>query len=125
MWYTQREAVHRFSAWFCGLGVAQIFGGLVSFVSRFMLYEGTSRYNNLLQGFQHVTRDSLVGWRIMFIFLGTLTAFLGILAIVIMPDNPMSAGCLTEAEKNMQFSVSLSIKPEYRIDISNCLTLKN
>jgi MFS family permease len=81
MWYTQQEAVHRFGAWFCGLGVAQIFGGLVSF------------------GFQQVTGDSLAGWRIMFIVLGTLTVFMGILTVIFMPDNPMSVGWLTEAEK--------------------------
>jgi sugar phosphate permease len=35
----------------------------------------------------------------MFIVLGTLTVFMGILTVIFMPDNPMSVGWLTEAEK--------------------------
>lgn len=32
MWYTKSEAVPRFSIWYCGLGLGQILGGVVSWV---------------------------------------------------------------------------------------------
>lgn len=53
----------------------------------------------VLQGFQKVTGESLAGWRIMFIFLGVLSTFVGFITAIFMPDNPMTVSWLTEAEK--------------------------
>jgi len=40
MWYTKPEAVRRFSVWFCGVGIGQIFGGFTSWV--FQHFKGGS-----------------------------------------------------------------------------------
>lgn len=80
-WYTISEQAPRFSLWYCGLGVAQIVGGIVSFA------------------FQHVSPGALAGWRIMFIALGFVTTVIGGLAILILPDSPASAKFLSTAEK--------------------------
>ncbi|KAF7293058.1 MFS domain-containing protein [Mycena indigotica] len=81
MWYTKSEAIFRFAIWYCGLSIAQMLGSLMSW------------------GFQHVHHDSLSSWRIMFIVLGCVTAAAGVWAIISMPDSPMDASWLTEAEK--------------------------
>lgn len=80
-WYTKSEQAPRFSIWYCGLGVGQIIGGIVSF------------------GFQHVQHSSLKGWQLMFIVLGIVTSLVGIATYFILPDTPMTAKFLTEAEK--------------------------
>ncbi|KAJ7672495.1 major facilitator superfamily domain-containing protein [Mycena polygramma] len=81
IWYTKSEAIWRFAIWYGGLGVAQILGGLISW------------------GFQQVTHEALAGWRIMFIVLGCVTVVAGTWALLCMPDSPMQATWLTEAEK--------------------------
>ncbi|KIM82059.1 hypothetical protein PILCRDRAFT_820966 [Piloderma croceum F 1598] len=81
IWYTKPEGVRRFTLWFCGTGLGQIMGGLVSW------------------SFQQVTGEYLAGWRMMFLMLGILTAVIGLLTIIVMPDDPMSANWLSEAEK--------------------------
>ncbi|KIM79876.1 hypothetical protein PILCRDRAFT_10049, partial [Piloderma croceum F 1598] len=84
MWYTKPEGVGRFTIWFCGAGLGQIIGGLISW------------------GFQQADAgDSLAGWRIMFVVLGVLTIVIGLLIIIVMPDDPMSANWLSEAEKTV------------------------
>ncbi|CAM6109359.1 unnamed protein product [Calypogeia fissa] len=81
-YYTRSEQAPRFSLWYCGVGVAQIVGGLVSY------------------GFQHVSpKASPNGWRLMFIVLGAVTVPIGALAGWILPNTPMSAKWMTEAEK--------------------------
>lgn len=81
MWYTKPEAIRRFLMWFCGVGLGQILGGLISW------------------GFQQVTGEHIAGWRVMFVTLGVLTIMVGILTIILMPDNPMSAKWLSDTEK--------------------------
>lgn len=81
-YYTRSEQAPRFSFWYCGLGFAQILGGITSFA------------------FQHVVPGApLSGWRIMFIVLGLVTVLIGAAAAFILPDNPMSAKWLSESEK--------------------------
>jgi sugar phosphate permease len=79
-WYTRSEAAPRFSFWYCGLGVGQIFGGIVSY------------------GFQQVN-TSFQGWRIMFVFLGVLTVIIGFITFFFLPDTPMTARFLSDTEK--------------------------
>ncbi|KAG0645306.1 Thiamine pathway transporter THI73 [Hyphodiscus hymeniophilus] len=78
-WYTKSEQAPRFSFWYCGLGAGQIFGGIISF------------------GFQHVKGD-FAGWKIMFIVVGLLTSLFGVVAFFILPDTPMKATFLSDAE---------------------------
>jgi len=80
-WYTKSEQAPRFSIWYCGLGVGQIIGGLISY------------------GFQHVQHPTFAGWKMMFIVLGIVTSLIGIATYFILPDTPMQAKFLTEAEK--------------------------
>ena len=51
--------------------------------------------------FQHITPGSsqLSGWRIMFLTLGILTVVIGILTTLFIPDTPMKASWLSDAEK--------------------------
>jgi len=81
-WYTKSEQAPRFSLWYCGVGVGQILGGAISY------------------GFQHVRQDSgLAGWRVMFIVLGCVTVSIGLATILFIPDTPMDARWLNNAEK--------------------------
>jgi sugar phosphate permease len=79
-WYTKSEQAPRFSFWYCGLGAGQIFGGIISF------------------GFQHVKGD-FAGWKVMFIVVGLITSLIGVAAFLILPDTPMKATFLSDAEK--------------------------
>jgi sugar phosphate permease len=81
-YYTRSEQAPRFSFWFCGLGVAQIIGGLVSF------------------GFQYISPiANLSDWRTMFVVLGCVANLFGAMAGLIIPDSPMAASWLSRAEK--------------------------
>ncbi|KAK6523217.1 hypothetical protein TWF694_006109 [Orbilia ellipsospora] len=80
MWYTKSEQVPRMSLWYSGLGIGQIFGGLVSY------------------GFQYVEID-FASWRIMFLALGGVTVAIGIWTLWKLPDTPMSSAWLTEQER--------------------------
>ncbi len=81
-WYTKSEQAPRFSFWYLGLGIGQIFGGLVSW------------------GFQHVAPGhALAGWRIMFVVLGCLTVLIGACTMLFLPDTPMQAKWLSDDEK--------------------------
>ena len=80
-WYTKSEAAPRFSIWYAGLGVGQIIGGIVSYA------------------FQQVKNPSFQGWKIMFVVLGIVTIIIGFATFFFLPDTPMKAGWLTQAEK--------------------------
>lgn len=81
-WYTKSEQAPRFSFWYLGLGLGQIFGGAISY------------------GFQHIGPGaSMAGWRIMFITLGMVTVVIGLCVILFMPDTPMKARWLSNGEK--------------------------
>ncbi|KAI4137222.1 MAG: hypothetical protein LQ341_005236 [Variospora aurantia] len=82
-WYTKSEAAPRFSIWYAGLGVGQIIGGIVSYA------------------FQQVKNPTFSGWKIMFIVLGLVTVIIGAATLFILPDTPMQARFLSEAEKVM------------------------
>ena len=82
-WYTKSEQAPRFSLWYCGLGLGQIIGGIVSYA------------------FQQVKREGFEGWRIMFVVLGLVTVIVGLAVFFVLPDNPMNARWLSEGEKVM------------------------
>ncbi|KAG0643144.1 major facilitator superfamily domain-containing protein [Tuber brumale] len=81
MWYTTSEQPPRFAFWYCGVGIGQITGGLISY------------------GFQQIKGESLEGWRVMFIVLGVFTVLVGSVTFLFLPDTPMTASFLTEEEK--------------------------
>lgn len=80
-WYTKSEQGPRFAFWYCGLGIGQIVGGLLSFA------------------FQHVTSLTFQGWKMMFVMLGCVTVMLGFTTFFLIPDSPSTAKFLTEEEK--------------------------
>ncbi|CAI6097538.1 unnamed protein product [Clonostachys chloroleuca] len=73
----------RFSFWYTGLGIGQILGGVISY------------------GFQHIApgQASLAGCRIMFVTLGCVTVTIGLSTAIFIPDTPMQAGWLSDADK--------------------------
>ncbi|KAF2219333.1 major facilitator superfamily domain-containing protein [Elsinoe ampelina] len=106
-WYTKSEQPARFGLWYCGVGIGQILGSLFSY------------------GFQHVTGASLASWRIMFIVLGVITITIGVAAYFIIPDSPMTAKWMNDAEKsallqhisvNMTGVVNKQFKPSQLVD---------
>ena len=81
-WYTKSEAAPRFSIWYAGLGLGQIIGGIVSYA------------------FQQVhEKASFAGWKIMFVVLGVVTVTIGFATIILLPDSPLKARFLSDAEK--------------------------
>ncbi|KAF8251460.1 MFS general substrate transporter [Wilcoxina mikolae CBS 423.85] len=81
MWYTKAEQAPRFGIWYCGVGVGQILGGVVSF------------------GFQNVSGTMMAGWRVMFLVLGMITVCIGLTTYVYLPDNPMTSEWLSIDER--------------------------
>ncbi|KAG8629971.1 hypothetical protein KVT40_001590 [Elsinoe batatas] len=80
-WYIKPLQPKRFAFWYTGLGFGQIVGGLTSF------------------GFQHVNNPGFAGWRIMFLTLGCITIAAGVVTYLAIPDTPMKASWMTDAEK--------------------------
>lgn len=82
LWYTRRESTPRFGLWYCGVGVGQIIGGLVSF------------------GAQHAPASlSLTGWRIMFLVIGLVNILAAALILVFLPLSLETARFLSADEK--------------------------
>jgi predicted MFS family arabinose efflux permease len=78
-WYKRQEDVYRFGIWFCGLGLGQILGGLISF------------------GAQH-SKPSLQGWRLIFFCIGGLNVIVSGF-VYRLPSNPEEATFLSATEK--------------------------
>ncbi|KAK5105721.1 hypothetical protein LTR62_002337 [Meristemomyces frigidus] len=68
--------------WYTGVGCATIFGSLISY------------------GFQHYHASVFKSWQIMFLVVGLFTICIGILVVLVLPDNPMTSR-LSHAEKVM------------------------
>ncbi|EYE89968.1 MFS general substrate transporter [Aspergillus ruber CBS 135680] len=82
MWYTRAESTPRYGFWYCGLGVGQIIGGLISFAA------------------QHAPANmSFVGWRIMFVVIGAVNVLVSLLVMFLLPNTPDKAKFLNELEK--------------------------
>lgn len=78
--YTRSEGAFRIGIWYSGLGLGQIFGGIISYL------------------FQLVNA-SFEGWRIMFIVIGVLNMFAGIYVWFMIPSTPLTSNFLTAKEK--------------------------
>ncbi|KAK7918051.1 hypothetical protein PG985_009925 [Apiospora marii] len=81
MWYKKSEQPLRVGFWYLGVGTGTIIGALASF------------------GFQHYASRSFRSWQTMFLLFGLVTVAVGLLVMVFMPDNPMTARGLTHAER--------------------------
>jgi MFS family permease len=79
MWYTRAESTPRFGLWYCGLGVGQIIGGLISFAA------------------QHAPAN---GWRIMFGVIGAVNLLVAALVLVTLPETPDKAKFLSPTDKS-------------------------
>lgn len=81
MWYRRSEQPSRMGLWYVGTGTGSIIGALASF------------------GFQHYTDKAFTSWQIMFLVFGLITIAVGLLVMVVVPDNPMKCKFLTHDEK--------------------------
>ena len=73
MWYKHHEQPPRVGIWYLGTGTGTIFGSLISF------------------GFQHYTSTTFFSWQIMFLVVGLVTVCVGIIVVLVLPDNPMKS----------------------------------
>lgn len=80
MWYTKREASFRCGIWYCGLGLGQIIGGVLSFLFQLL----TTKFE---------------GWRVLFIVLGIINLISGLLCYFFLPKNPITCNFLSDSEK--------------------------
>lgn len=79
-WYQRNEAAPRFGLWYCGLGLGQIIGGLISF------------------GAQH-GKTPFQGWRLMFLIIGIFNCIVASVIFFWLPGTPEEAKFLNSAEK--------------------------
>lgn len=81
-WYTRRQATPRTGIWYCGLGIGQTLGGIISFAA------------------QHGSATaSFESWRIMFVSVGAFNLIIGLLVTFWMPSGIDQARFLSEQEK--------------------------
>lgn len=73
MWYKQHEQPLRCGIWYLGTGTGMITGSLLSFA------------------FQHVHSASIYSWQILFLVVGLVTVIVGIIVVLVLPDNPMKS----------------------------------
>lgn len=83
-WYTKREQGARTGFWFSFNGFGQIFGGLVS-------------YGIAVGARKHGT--AIAPWKIVFLVNGCLTAALGVVFFIVMPDNQLNARWLKPRDR--------------------------
>lgn len=86
-WYTKEEQAFRVGIWFSVCGAAQMFGGFFAY--------GVA---------VHVGADpgaALQGWQVIFLFLGLLTALVGVAFFFVMPDSPAVAGFLDKEQRRV------------------------
>ncbi|KAI9926952.1 hypothetical protein ASPWEDRAFT_165275 [Aspergillus wentii DTO 134E9] len=81
MWWTKPEQSRRMGLWYMQIGVAQIAGAGISY------------------GFQLVHSAQLANWQILFLCMGCITTAVGIMAVFLLPDTPMTAWFLSDQEK--------------------------
>ncbi|KAK0385627.1 hypothetical protein NLU13_6804 [Sarocladium strictum] len=80
-WYTRRQATPRTGIWYCGMGIGQTVGGLISFAA------------------QHGPRSGFQSWRIMFLAVGCFNLVIGALVTFWMPSSIEQSRFLSEEEK--------------------------
>jgi ACS family allantoate permease-like MFS transporter len=83
-WYTKEEQGIRTNIWFSFNGFAQIFGGLVAYG----IARGTEKYGS-----------TIPPWKIVFLATGLFTILIGVIFLLLMPDNQMNARFLNKDER--------------------------
>ena len=83
-WYTKHEQGLRTGFWVSFNGFAQIFGGLVAY--------GIAR-NSMVHHY------SIAPWKIIYIFTGCLTIVVGIVFLLLVPDNQLNAWWLSKEDR--------------------------
>lgn len=81
MWYKRSEQPPRMGLWYVGTGTGSVIGALSSY------------------GFQHYLSASFRSWQIMFLVFGLITIAVGVLVVLVVPDNPMTCKFLSHDEK--------------------------
>lgn len=82
MWYKRPEQPLRHGLWYAGNSIASIVGGVAAY-----------GVGNL--------HGSLAPWRYLFLIFGAVTAFWGIVLLLLLPDAPTSAIWLSRAERDI------------------------
>jgi len=82
-WYQKDEAAPRFGFWYCGMGLGQILGGLISFAA------------------QHSKNKTLAGWKIMFLCIALINLIVGAVIFLWLPQGPDEAKFLSHDEKEV------------------------
>ncbi|KAH6670419.1 major facilitator superfamily transporter [Halenospora varia] len=80
MWYKRSEQPLRMGIWIGLAGIAYVIAGITSF------------------GIGHI-QSSLPSWRIMFLIWGTITTAWGVVLLLFLPNNPLTAKFLSTDEK--------------------------
>ncbi|CEP59991.1 allantoate permease family MFS transporter LALA0_S01e00540g [Lachancea lanzarotensis] len=83
-YYHREQQGSRTSFWVAFNGLGQIIGGA-------MAYGLSEREESL----------PIAGWKLVFIICGVITIFLGILFLIVIPDNPFKSRFLNDAEKEL------------------------
>ncbi|KAI4098301.1 MAG: hypothetical protein L6R37_006561 [Teloschistes peruensis] len=85
-WYTKKEQGTRIGIWFSFNGWGQIFGGLVAYG----IAEGSRLHGS-----------AIAPWKIIFLVTGLLTAAVGVLFIIFIPDNQLNARWLSPFDRRL------------------------
>jgi len=85
-WYTKKEQGTRIGIWFSFNGWAQIFGGLMAY--------------GIAKG-ARLHGSAISPWKIVFLVTGLLTAVIGVLFLVFMPDNQLNARWLSKEDRRL------------------------
>ena len=85
-WYTKKEQGTRVGIWFSFNGFAQIFGGLLAY--------------GIAKGVEH-HGSTIAAWRIVFLVTGLLTAAVGCLFLIFIPDNQLNARWLSKDDRRL------------------------
>ncbi|KAI9836886.1 MAG: hypothetical protein M1819_001051 [Sarea resinae] len=83
-WYTKQEQGTRTGIWFSFNGFAQIFGGLIAYG----IAKGTRLHGS-----------AIAPWKIIFLVTGLLTVAIGVIFLLVMPDNQMNARWLSKEDR--------------------------
>ncbi|KDR78640.1 hypothetical protein GALMADRAFT_1364881 [Galerina marginata CBS 339.88] len=83
MWYRRHEQGFRLAIWYSNIGWVNVFGSLIMF------------------GLGHIRSSALYSYQIIFLILGLVTVFFGLLSFFIFPDNASRCTFLKTEEKVM------------------------
>ncbi|KAL2810160.1 major facilitator superfamily domain-containing protein [Aspergillus granulosus] len=83
MFYKREEQPSRQAAWFFGNCIANLIGGVVAY------------------GIGNIGVSTITSWQLLFLFLGAITAAIGFVILVLLPDTPLKTIFLNQAERRI------------------------